>query len=124
MKRPFSRSVPAISVVLPTYNQADFLPAAFESVLVQTWDDFELIIVNDGSTDNTQAVLQSYLHHPRIRIITQPNKKLPGALNSGFAVAKGRYLTWTSSGQHHAAVHVGNAAFGFAGTSRGGVGLQ
>ena len=88
--------MPKISVILPTYNQAEYLPKCIESVLNQTLDDFEFIIVNDGSTDNSKEIIESY-KDKRIRITNQSNKKLPGAVNSGLKISKGEYITWISS---------------------------
>jgi glycosyltransferase involved in cell wall biosynthesis len=86
-----------ISVVLPVYNGAPFIAASIESVLAQTYTDFELIVVDDGSTDETPAILRSYENDPRVRLIRQPNRKLPAALNAGFAEARGEFSTWTSA---------------------------
>jgi len=91
-----SSSAPRVSVVLPTYNHLRFLPKAVESVLAQTFPDFELVIVNDGSTDGTQEYLET-LKDPRIHIIGQENKHLPEALNAGFRTARGELLTWISA---------------------------
>lgn len=88
---------PKVSIVLPTYNDACFLPQAIRSILRQTWADYELIIVNDGSTDETATLLQPYSVDPRIHIIHKQNEGLPRALNTGFEAATGQYLTWTSS---------------------------
>jgi glycosyltransferase involved in cell wall biosynthesis len=85
-----------VSVILPTYNQSTFLPSAIQTILTQTHDDFELIIVNDGSTDQTEQLLAT-LKHPKLRVITQHNQGLPSALNTGFSEAKGEYWTWTST---------------------------
>ena len=87
---------PKVSIVLPTYNHLSFLPRAIESVLAQTMDDYELIVVDDGSTDGTGAWLDS-LSHPRLQVIHQENVRLPSALNRGFAQARGEFLTWTSA---------------------------
>jgi glycosyltransferase involved in cell wall biosynthesis len=86
-----------ISVVLPVYNGAPFIAASIESVLDQTYTDFELIVVDDGSTDDTPSILQRYFTDPRVRVIRQPNRKLPSALNAGFAEARGEFSTWTSA---------------------------
>lgn len=94
---PALYSKPKVSVILPTYNDACFLPGAIQSILAQTWVDYELIIVNDGSTDDTATLLQQYTHEPRIKIIHKQNERLPRALNTGFEAASGEYLTWTSS---------------------------
>lgn len=87
---------PLVSIVLPTYNHLQFLPAAVDSVLGQTYPNVELIIVNDGSTDGTAAYLET-LASPRVRVLNGPNTRLPSALNRGFALARGEYLTWTSA---------------------------
>ncbi len=86
-----------VSVVLPVYNQSDVLQQSIESVLSQQYENFELIIVNDGSTDGIEKMLDKYVTHPKILILTQKNQKLPTALNSGFAHASGEFLTWTSA---------------------------
>lgn len=98
INRPYSgtQKLPLVSVVLPTYNHLKFLPQAVQSVLAQTFHNFELIIVNDGSTDGTKEYLDT-LNNPRIRVIHQENKRLPGALNTGFQAAQGELLTWVSS---------------------------
>lgn len=90
--------VPRVTVVLPVHNGAAFLDAAITSILAQTFRDFELICVDDGSTDDTPAILRRHaLADRRVRIITNsPNKGLPGALNTGFAAARGTLHTWTS----------------------------
>lgn len=88
---------PRVSIVLPTFNQANYLRFALDSIFRQTFRDFELIVVNDGSTDDTRDVLNSYLRHHDFIVIDQENRKLPRALNTGFRRATGEYLTWTSS---------------------------
>lgn len=85
-----------VSIVLPTYNHAQFLPQAVESVMKQRLTDFELIIVNDGSTDATASYLAS-LTDPRIKVINRTNGGLPSALNCGFEQASGEFRTWTSA---------------------------
>lgn len=93
----FQQNSPCVSIVLPTYNQAGYLPKALESIFAQSWQDFELIVVNDGSTDETAQVLEAYRQQVDFTLIHQENQKLPNALNTGFRLARGRYLTWTSS---------------------------
>ena len=89
---------PRVSVVLPVHNGAAYLDAAIVSILGQTFRDFELICVDDGSTDETPEILRRHAAADRrIRVITnRPNKGLPGALNTGFAAARGELHTWTS----------------------------
>jgi glycosyltransferase involved in cell wall biosynthesis len=85
-----------VSIVLPTFSQSHYLVEAIQAILLQTYSNFELIIVNDGFTDATAGML-AIIDHPKIKIITQENQGLPSALNSGFAVASGEYWTWTST---------------------------
>jgi glycosyltransferase involved in cell wall biosynthesis len=87
-----------VSIVLPVYNQATLLKEAILGVLGQTYENCELIIVNDGSTDDVESVLKQFLQNPKIKIINhKKNRGLPQALNTGFLLAKGEFLTWTSA---------------------------
>ncbi len=86
-----------VSIILPVYNQADLLNEAIESVLAQTYRDFELIVVNDGSTDGVESVLDKFVSHPKVRILTQTNQQLPKALSNAFEFASGEFWTWTSA---------------------------
>jgi glycosyltransferase involved in cell wall biosynthesis len=86
-----------VSVVLPVYNGAAFVRESIESVLRQSYANLELIVVNDGSTDETPLILENYEHEPRVRVIHQENRKLPGALNAGFDHCSGEFWTWTSA---------------------------
>lgn len=90
--------MPKVSIVLPTYNGERYLRQSVDSILAQTYKDWELIIVDDCSTDKTAEIVDMYCESDsRIRIIHNThNQKLPQSLNNGFAVAKGQYLTWTS----------------------------
>jgi GT2 family glycosyltransferase len=84
-------TTPLVSVLLPVYNAEDYLAQAIDSILGQTFTDFELIIINDGSSDGSKAIVDSY-RDPRIIIIDQDNAGLPISLNRAIAKAKGRYL--------------------------------
>ncbi len=90
--------MPKVSIVLPTYNGEEFLSNSIESVINQTFQDWELIIVNDCSTDNSLSIAEDYVKKDnRIKIINNDeNKKLPESLNIGFREARGEYYTWTS----------------------------
>ena len=87
-----------ISIVLPVYNGAQYLAESIESVIAQTYANWELIIVNDCSTDESLAVASKYASQDtRIKVFTNSqNLKLPKTLNAGFAHATGEYYTWTS----------------------------
>jgi|SRR6187402_58526 len=85
------RSNPAITVLMPAYNAASYIAEAIDSVLGQTFTDIELIIVNDGSTDNTLNIIKSY-HDERIVVIDQPNQGVATALNTGLKQARAPYI--------------------------------
>ena len=82
---------------MPAYNAAPTIGAAIESVLAQTLGDFELIVVNDGSTDGTRTRVQPYLRDDRVTLISQPNLGLPSARNTAIAAARGVYASLLDS---------------------------
>lgn len=87
-----------VSVVLPVYNGGDILAHSIDSVLKQSYRNLELIIINDGSKDDTLKVAERYAKKDsRIRVLTQENKKIPRTLSRGFSEARGEFLTWTSA---------------------------
>lgn len=85
-----SNNHPTVSVIIPAYNQSQFVSQAIDSVLAQTFTDYEIIVINDGSTDNTAEVLEQY--KDRICIITQTNAGLSAARNSGLRIARGEVV--------------------------------
>ena len=87
-----------ISVILPTYNRADWLPQSIRSIMEQDYRNWELIIVDDCSSDNTGDVVREFMEQDgRIKYIrNEVNKKLPASLNEGMKYASGEYITWTS----------------------------
>jgi glycosyltransferase involved in cell wall biosynthesis len=84
-----------VSVVIPAYNAERYLREAIDSVLGQTHQDLELIVVDDGSTDSTPAILASY--GERIRVVTQPNRGVCTARNVGIAAATGEYVAFADA---------------------------
>ena len=86
-----SASEVPITVLMPVYNVERYLRHALNSLFGQTWQDFELVIVDDGSTDGTRAILAE-VRDPRVRIFDQPHGGLAAALRRGVAAARGRYL--------------------------------
>jgi len=90
--------MPEVSVVIPVYNGARFLELSIKSVIDQTLKEWELILVDDCSTDESLDIMNSYAEQDsRIKVIHNiENKKLPESLNIGFRAACGKYLTWTS----------------------------
>jgi glycosyltransferase involved in cell wall biosynthesis len=92
------RSAGLISVVIPCYNQAHFLSEAIQSVLSQSYTDFEVIVVDDGSTDDTAEVALGYVAADRrVRLIRQENRGLAGARNRGLAASRGEYVVFLDS---------------------------
>ena len=87
-----------VSIVLPVYNGADYIADSINSIINQTYQNWELIVVNDCSTDNTLEICSKLSEKDsRIRVISnEKNLKLPNTLNAGFDVATGDYYTWTS----------------------------
>jgi glycosyltransferase involved in cell wall biosynthesis len=84
---------PRVSVLMPVYNAQDFLAEAIDCILAQSFDDWELICIDDGSTDSSLAILQDYAErHARVRVITRPNTGIVGALNDGLDAANGEYI--------------------------------
>jgi len=87
-----------VSIILPVYNGADYVDIAIESILMQTYTNFELIIIDDGSTDGTPEILDYYaLVDKRVKVTHQENRRLPRTLSRGFRQARGEYFTWTSA---------------------------
>lgn len=87
-----------ISVVLPVYNGADLVAQSIDSVLAQTWTNFELIAINDGSTDGTLEILKQYqAADSRVVVVDQENRRIPRTLSRGFEMARGEFFTWTSA---------------------------
>ncbi|MGE3539936.1 MAG: glycosyltransferase family 2 protein [Candidatus Tectimicrobiota bacterium] len=92
-------SSPKVSIILPTYNRATFLPEAFEAIRTQTYGDWELIIVDDGSTDDSRALLERLmadLAQP-VQYIWQQNRGAYGARNTGLGHANGQYIAFYDS---------------------------
>ncbi len=87
--------MPRVSVVIPTYNRASLIREALESVFAQTFRDFEVIVVDDGSTDGTVELLKEY--EGRIAIIRQENRGAGAARNRGLAEATGEYIAFIDS---------------------------
>ena len=90
--------MPEVSVVVPIYNVAEYLPKCIESILAQTYPDYELILVNDGSKDTSPEIAEDYAKKDsRIRVIHKPNGGLSDARNEGMKYASGKYISFIDS---------------------------
>lgn len=88
--------IPVVSVVIPAYNHEKFIGPAVDSVLSQTFEDFELIVIDDGSTDNTGGVVKSYDDH-RLTYYYQENQDAYNTINRGLGLAKGKFIAILNS---------------------------
>jgi len=94
-------NLPKVSIVLPTFNGSSFIHQSIESCLSQNHRNLELIIINDGSTDDTVDIINSF-NDDRLQLIhLQKNQGHIAALNKGFFLCKGDYLTWTSDDNYY-----------------------
>lgn len=87
-------AMPGVSVIIPTYNAARYIGEAIGSVLAQTYQSTEIIVIDDGSTDDTHTVVSGYLHHPAIQYVRQENRGPSAARNAGIRRARGRFITF------------------------------
>ena len=84
--------MPEVSIVLACYNGAHWISDAINSVLSQTYADLELVIVDDGSTDDSKDVINSFLSDPRVRYIYQTNRGFSKTINCGIKESKGQFV--------------------------------
>jgi glycosyltransferase involved in cell wall biosynthesis len=93
---------PVVSIVLLSYNQAEFVRDAVESVLAQSFPDWELIVVENGSTDGSQAILQEYARDRRVRLVLhERNEAITRRLNEGIALTRGKYVSLLFSDDYY-----------------------
>src|SRR5512142_2618836 len=105
--RPEEVSLPTVSVIMPTYGHAAFIPRALDSLCNQTFTDWELLIVDDGSPDDTAAVVQPFLADARMRYFRlETNAGLGAALNYGLERARGAWLAYLPSDDVYYAEHL------------------
>lgn len=86
--------MPRVSIIVPAYNAAHYLPFAIDSVIAQTYTDWEIVIIDDGSTDNTRALVDSYrpILRDKLQYVYQSNRGLPAARNAGILAARGEFI--------------------------------
>lgn len=95
------KSIPFFSFIIPIYNIESYLPECIESILNQSFKDYEIILVNDGSTDNSLEICKFYQQKDaRIKVFTKPNAGLSHTRNKGLDVAKGEYIIFLDGDDH------------------------
>lgn len=85
-------TLPLVSIIIPSYQSADFVSTAIDSCLSQTYSNIEIIVIDDGSTDDTHNILTKYIDSKEINYIYQYNRGLSGARNTGLKIANGEYI--------------------------------
>ena len=93
--RAHRKAGPLLSVIIPTYNRADYIALTIESVLKQTYDNIEVIVIDDGSTDNTAQVVKPFAR--KVRYVLQANAERGASRNHGLRLAKGKYIAFLDS---------------------------
>ena len=88
---------PLVSVVVPAYNASKYIGQCIDSLLAQTYRRFEIVVVDDGSTDSTPDVLSGYAGLENVRIVRQENRGVSAARNAGLSLAKGEYVAFVDS---------------------------
>jgi len=94
MNKDFAEQTPLISVILPTYNRAHLMPRAVQSVLNQTYKNFELIIVDDGSNDHTPEIAKAFNDQRIVYVRHKENKGVTASYNTGLRLARGKYVAF------------------------------
>lgn len=103
----YADSVPSVSIVLPTLNRKDCLSVAIESVLRQDFFDWELIVIDDGSSDDSMVLVQEYVcKDSRVRYVGHSNRGASCSRNVGVRLAEGEYVTFLDSDDHYLPEHV------------------
>ena len=94
-------NTPEISIVIPAYNAGPYLIDSITSVINQSFTLWELIVVDDGSTDNTAEIVNPFLTDERITLIRQTNKGVSAARNAGIKAARGRFITFLDADDYY-----------------------
>lgn len=92
--------MPSVSMIIPVYNGARHVTEAIESALAQTYPDFELIIANDGSSDNSRAIIAPYCVRPNVHCFEQPNAGVAAARNAAIRHAKDELIAFLDQDDH------------------------
>jgi glycosyltransferase involved in cell wall biosynthesis len=113
--------MPQISVIIPCFNLGEFIGEAIDSVLAQTFQDFEIIVVNDGSTDSLTNQVLNNIHHPKIRVICTTNQGPSSARNTGISQSVGKYILPLDADDKIATTYLEKASATLNGNNRLGI---
>ncbi len=103
----YKEKLPIVSIVMPTYNRKDYLERSINSILAQTFRNWELIISDDGSSDGTFEIADKFLNnYENIRYLKHSNRKSPLATNAGILASCGRYITFIGSDDEYKPDHI------------------
>ena len=103
----YKNFIPDFSIILPTFNRANYLEKSINSVITQTFKNWELLIIDDGSIDETFEIVEIYLQNDdRIKYLKHKNKKLPISLNTGIQISSGKYVTFLGSDDEYKSDHI------------------
>ncbi|MFZ2206612.1 MAG: glycosyltransferase [Microgenomates group bacterium] len=102
--RPGKKYNPLVSIVIPVYNGSNFVKDAINSALDQTYKNIEILVINDGSTDNTEEIVKSY--GKKVRYFKKENGGVASALNLGIKKSKGEYISWLSHDDMYSKVKI------------------
>lgn len=100
------QKIPFFSIVIPTYNREKFIRGAIESVLRQSYENWELLVVDDGSTDNTKEIIQDYLSETRIKYVYQANQERSAARNRGIMESRAKWICFLDSDDQFLSNHL------------------
>ena len=97
---------PFFSIIIPTYNREEYISTAIQSIKNQSFKNWELIIIDDGSTDNTQGIVQEYLSDSRVRYFYQKNQERSASRNNGIKHSNGNWICFLDSDDYYHETHL------------------
>ena len=103
----YKNYIPVVSIILPAFNRRGLINRAIDSVINQSYKEWELIIVDDGSTDGTYSIVDKYLmKYENIRYLRHSNRKTPISINTGIMASCGKYITFLGSDDEYKSEHI------------------
>ncbi len=109
IEKGFDSSQPLVTVIVPSYNHEQYVSQAIESVVSQTYQNIEIIVIDDGSTDRSVQMINRLAEKYRLTVIVRENRGLSRTLNEGVALARGRYISFVASDDYYFPCRIENA---------------